>query len=435
MSRPLDTRAVSSPTAVSRATPGSPLTVRAQLQQLADAAGGEIPFEEFQATALYSPQSGYYTRHTAGVGTGRDFSTAGSLAEPLGDAIARWLLAHRGSLITAASEPPRRSSWSNVFAPWHVIEIGAGSGQLARRVLRCLGVWGRLRLTYHIVDISPPLIEQQKSLLRGYRVQWHNDVAAALAAANGCALWFANELVDNFPCTVLRAASGASATRAATETFAFHAANDTKDVLPRGDSTNWEELCLRWNPVAERDANEIAGDERGQSGVWCEVWRPLSSRTQERMQRFPFSAGDRAWPPRQRVEVLWSFAEWWQTWRPYWHTGVGLVLDYGEELTTLYHRRPRGTLRGYRQGHRFIEDDVYQHPGMQDITCDVNFTDLTAWSNLLACTTRQQSQREFLAKWCPALWHRIARTPEVAFAATSHGLGDAFQVLEIAPRG
>ena len=79
------------------------------------------PFSSFMARALFDPQRGYYSRNIRTVGARGDFSTSATLSPDLGRSIAAWLKAQSGVR--------------------HVIEIGAGSGELMQQLKRSLGWW------------------------------------------------------------------------------------------------------------------------------------------------------------------------------------------------------------------------------------------------------------------------------------------------------
>jgi SAM-dependent MidA family methyltransferase len=55
-------------------------------------------------------------------------------------------------------------------------------------------------------------------------------------------------------------------------------------------------------------------------------------------------------------------------------SGLFLAVDYGYETYTLFHERPRGTARTYRN--HVIGNDLLSHLGQQDITCHI------AWDTL-----------------------------------------------------
>lgn len=286
------------------------------LVALQEELGGTIPFERFMAEALYNPSFGYYTTRIQTVGRRGDFSTMATLPHGLAQAIASWL----------NSLPPATK-------PLHLIEVGAGTGQLAHDTLAALGWWKRLRLRYHIVEVSPPLLRAQKALLRGHRIQWHPSLPAALEAADGHAHLFSNELPDAFPCRIFERTA-----------------------------QDWLELHLR-----------IAG------GRIEEILLPANL-PESTVFAHPLAPGC-------RVEVHESYHRWLQAWAPAWKSGAMLTIDYGDLLPGLYHRRPRGTLRAYAAHQRLVGDDIYQAPGRCDLTADVNFSDLEKWSTALGWVT------------------------------------------------
>lgn len=308
--------------------------------------GGSIPFERFMEAALYHPDFGYYTRRVRGIGRAGDFSTWPELHSSLARAIAAWLRAN-----------PSR----------HVIEAGAGTGELAACVLKHLGFFQRLRTTLHIVEISPVLRAAQEKLLKGKRVRWHRDMNAALAATGGCANIYSNELPDAFPCRVFVRSGG-----------------------------RWNELGLK---IDGNSAREVLRD--------CEL--PDSSSLQ----------GDP--PDGSRVEVHESYRKWLGSWSALWKRGRMLTIDYGSVMPDLYRRRPAGTLRAYAHHQRLIGADIYASFGHRDITADVNFTDLENWGSGLGWNTiKRSSLPGFIRSQCP----------RAALDNQMNEAGEAFQVLD-----
>ncbi len=253
------------------------------------------------------------------------FSTWATLQDSLGKGIAHWLKKNR---------PSGRS--------WHVIEIGGGSGQLARSVLRHLGWWNKPR--YHVIDVSPILREQQRKLLRGQSVSWHEEIGEALAAANGEALIFSNELVDAFPCRIFRLAG-----------------------------EQWEELSL-----------QIEG------GRWREVW--VAAALPET------TIAEHLWPEGQRVETHESFRNWLASWLPRWRRGA-----CSRSTTAIF--APRSTIAARTERSvptRIISvsigPDAYGGFGKRDLTTNVNFSDLELWGEQLGLRNeRSKTLGEFLA--------------------------------------
>jgi SAM-dependent MidA family methyltransferase len=323
------------------------------LLRLQEECGGAIPAERYMQEALYHSEFGYYARNIRTVGRRGDFATSASLGEALGSAIARWLRTHRlpGS-------------------PWHVIEAGAGTGELARTVLRRLGMWGRRGLIYHIVETSPVLRAEQQRALPQFRVAWHATMSEALAACDGRSLIFSNELVDAFPCRVYERRAG-----------------------------DWIEVGVR---IEEGRVAERAVPRPAPTGLPAD-----------------FSDG-------QRLELHASVAEWLATWTPSVREARMLTIDYGDTMPELLHRRPRGTLRAYFHHQRFEGLEVWHRFGRQDITADVNFTDLRTWTERLGWRTiALGTQAEFLAA------HGAVRAGlHDAQLADHTGAGAAFKVLE-----
>jgi SAM-dependent MidA family methyltransferase len=123
------------------------------------------------------------------------------------------------------------------------------------------------------------------------------------------------------------------------------------------------------------------------------------------------------YPVGQIIEVADSYRGWLHGWLPRWKSGRMLTIDYGSEAELLYHRRPRGTLRAYCMQQRVEGPGIYGNPGRQDLTADVNFTDLQNWSRPWVSEQRLTSFGGFLQIPGDAL-------------ADEHGAGGAFLVLD-----
>lgn len=343
------------------------------LRDRIDAAGGSMSFEEFMRWALYDPAHGYYARRVRTVGAKGDFSTAATLGPALAASVAAWAAHHR---------PGGR---------WHLVELGPGSGELAAGVLRWLGWWARRGLRYHLVEVSEGLRETQKKRLGRWdgRVVWHGTLVEALGAAGGEALIFSNEFVDAFPCA--------------------------RWVLDAGG--RWREGRVAWPDGAAWPA-DVLGEEVP------EATRAVASVTAAHAAPW-FAAG-------QAAEVFLSYREWQRTQLAGWRRGRMLTVDYGDKLPFLYDRRPRGTLRAYCRQLRFEGAEIYARVGQQDLTADVNFTDLQRWGNDLGLmTVFSGTQAGFLNHWLPAAARDEAgRDARLAAMFDPDGAGGAFRVLE-----
>lgn len=317
--------------------------------------GGVISFEQFMDWVLHDPVHGYYARKITAVGGRGDFSTIPTISPALARAVAAW-----------ATESLRATGTK------HLIEIGPGEGRLMQAVRQSLPLWLRWRTTFHLVETSDPLRKKQQERLRGGRFQWHRTVEEALAACDGNACLFSNELLDAFPVR------------------------------------RFEQTSQGWQEV------KLSLDEAGQ-------WKELLSLDTSLPDSQLFSASFR---DGQRIEVHESVKLWLQQWLPHWKRGRMLTIDYGGWDTSYLRRRPHGTLRAYLLQHRLEGAEIYLNVGRQDLTADVHFGDFQYWLSQ-ACSTRfAGSQRDFL------LPHLTGNAAD-QFAADPDGAGTSFQVLDV----
>ena len=220
--------------------------------------------------------------------------------------------------------------------------------------------------------------EQRKVLGRGRGVGWHDSMESALEACGGEALIFSNEVVDAFPVTLLQKHDGA-----------------------------WQEVWL-----------ELQSDLRV-----VEALRPVASGESgpgvTGLKAEDFAAG-------QRIEVHESWRDWFRGWRPGWHRGTMLTIDYGDLGNAVYYRRPGGTVRGY-EGHRRLEGlEIYRTPGRCDLTADVNFADLMRWGSEAGLRVdRLETQAEFFARQAAPARKRAVDD----WLAAGDGAGGAFKLL------
>ena len=143
---------------------------------------------------------------------------------------------------------------------------------------------------------------------------------------------------------------------------------------------------------------------------------------------FPCSALDSRFPVGQTIEVHERFRDWLATLSTQLTSGAILTIDYGGQPDEIYQRRPNGTLRGYFRQQRIEGNEIFHRAGFQDLTADVNFSDLQAWGDSLALKTVDYfTQREFVARWYPRALEQADAAAE--FTLKEHGAGTAFKVL------
>jgi len=252
-----------------------------------------------------------------------------------------------------------------------LMEIGPGEGTLAAAVLRHLPWRVRWKTRLHLVETSPALTAIQQKLL-GTRARWHRDMAGALAACAGRAVVFSNELVDAFPVRRFQ-----------------------------NTAEGWRELA-------------VAFDENHRAHESLLSPAPLP----------PSSSFHQPHPVGQWIEVHDAYREWLSAWLPAWRAGRLLTIDYGASAAGIYHRRSNGTIRAYLFQQRLEGPAIYDHPGRQDLTADVNFTDLSDWSAPWTASTSPLPLREFLLPFADP------KNPADQALLDAHGAGSAFLVLD-----
>ncbi|MGJ8657202.1 MAG: SAM-dependent methyltransferase [Akkermansiaceae bacterium] len=260
--------------------------------------------------------------------------------------------------------------WSRTNkTPLNLIEIGGGDGSLAESVIKSIPLLKRWRLHYHIIDSSVPLTQkQQQQNTISNKVSWHSEIKSALDKCNGIAFIFSNELVDAFPVRVFRKADN-----------------------------HWNELYLH---------------KEEEHFLPCADTLPDSS-----------AINHKAHYTGQRIEIHQSYREWLDDWLPSWKRGQLLTIDYGDTHPKVYFRLPKGTLRAYSHHQRITGKAVYHHPGKQDITADVNFTDLINWGKQADLeTVSLMTQREYLRS-------HVTQTKADQYLIHPDGAGSAFKVL------
>ncbi|MGH2751063.1 MAG: class I SAM-dependent methyltransferase [Actinomycetota bacterium] len=144
---------------------------------------GPITFAEYQETALYHPEFGYYAQSERSGWHGH-FLTSAELDPAFG---ALWAVGFR-------------RVWEELDRPadFEVIEIGPGEGGFAHAVLSAVRDDFRDALTYRLVERIPALTERQMSLLGTFdNVVWSTSIEEVSPVSHGCVT--ANEVLDNLP--------------------------------------------------------------------------------------------------------------------------------------------------------------------------------------------------------------------------------------------
>ena len=254
-----------------------------------------------------------------------------------------------------------------------LIEIGPGKGILAKTVWKSLSWIRRRKCKLHLVETSEPLKQQQRELMDD-NVLWHDTPVEAMKACGGRAIIYSNELVDAFPCM-------------------------RYELTLMG----WQEIAVQYDE--HQQAHEVLLPPK--KNPCSSIFAPKNS------ERFAIG---------QRVEVHLPYKQWLQRWLPLWKAGRMLTIDYGAMAKHLYQRQPQGSIRAYFLHQRLTGMDIYQNMGRQDLTADVNFTDLIKWSEAWTSNSSLQNLTDFITDRAVA---RRLLDPQ--------GAGGAFKVLEQRP--
>lgn len=267
------------------------------------AAGGWISFARYMDLALHAPGLGYYSAGTTKFGAGGDFVTAPEIGPLFGRT-----LAHQASQILRPTIPD-------------IVELGAGSGKLARDLLEGLAKLDNLPRRYLILETSADLRQRQRELLQRdlprvvERVTWLDALPEALDA-----LIIGNEVLDAMPVHVIT--TGA----------------DTIDE--RGVTLDGESFVWRTRPAA---------------GALLAAVHSLG-----------LAAG-------YTTEISLAARAFVRTLARHLRQGVAILIDYGFPAREYYHpQRTGGTLMCHYRQH--AHDDPLSLAGLQDITAHVDFS-------------------------------------------------------------
>lgn len=269
-------------------------------------ASGPIPFERFMECALYDPQSGYYASGRAAIGKEGDFVTNVSIGPVYGEILA-------GQFV---------EMWQALGCPddFHLIEQGAGNGQLAQDVLQALEGTPLAGVPLILIERSEKSRAAQADNLAGRNVSW---VTGAEDLPELCGVHYSNELFDAFPVHLIRSSG-----------------------------EGWDEMCV--------------GREGG-AFVWHA--RLPDGELAGALEHYPLR------PAGFTTEICLSHRPLLRTLAGRITRGFLLAVDYGMSRDSLLaEHRTAGTLSCYR-GHR-RDSNPLEAPGEKDITAHVNFTKL-----------------------------------------------------------
>ena len=154
---------------------------------------GWINFADFMQFILYEPGLGYYSSGTRKLGVGGDFTTAPEISSLFGACLA-------DCVIKILQSCPKQM----------ILEIGAGSGQLAFDILTRLDNRGFVPDQYYILELSADLRDRQQRLLAKLpnnlleKVTWLDALPENFITG----VIIGNEVLDSMPCQRFRIQNG-----------------------------------------------------------------------------------------------------------------------------------------------------------------------------------------------------------------------------------
>jgi SAM-dependent MidA family methyltransferase len=344
---------------------------------------GPISFARFMEAALYCPKSGYYLREANPVGREGDFYTNVSVGSVFGAMLAFQF-----------------ADWLEHLSPGPVqlVEAGAHDGQLALDILHWLGrnrPTLHARLKYWLIEPSPHRQAKQRATLNQFAGQICWAVSPRdLGDTKIIGIIFSNELIDAFPTHRLA----------------------------------WDRSSAKW---VEWGVGLSAG-----KFIWTRLLETAPWEPELAHAGFDLTPEFKAvLPDGFTIEHCRAARTWWQEAAGLLHQGRLMTIDYGfTAAEVLSPQRGRGTLRAYRK-HRIVHD-VLDHPGEQDITSHVNFTQLERAGEAEGLKTEGfQTQAQFLTEIARSMWAEAKDAPSPTearqFQTLTHPehLGRPFRVL------
>lgn len=274
------------------------------IRQAIQAAGGWISFADYMRMALYTPGLGYYSGGAAKFGSAGDFITAPEISPLFGTCVAN-TLAH--ALQECGGD---------------VLEIGAGTGQLAAQILLELERLGALPNEYFILELSGELRDRQRKTLQTlvphlvHKAKWLNQLPERFIG-----VMVGNEVLDAMPCE-----------------------------LVQFNGYDWLQCG-----VIDHDGN-LAFSHRPIEDLRLEV-----------------SCTPVPHIPQYTTEIQLEAQGFIKSLAESLQFGMILLIDYGFPVAEFYHpERSMGTLMGHYRHHSI--HDPFFFPGLTDITCHIDFS-------------------------------------------------------------
>ena len=262
--------------------------------------GGAISFEQFMHDALYTKGLGYYSSELRKFGETGDFVTAPEISPLFSRCLAHQCV--------------------QLFEKGDILEFGAGSGEMALRILTELQSLNALPQHYFIIEVSENLKQRQQEKLQDFLSQ---------------VVWL-DQLPERFEGVVL--------------------ANEVLDAMPvRKFQIGETNEILEYFVTTKNDQFE-----------W--ILKPADESLETAVKNLNID-----FPPHYSSEINIFISGWLKNISEMLMKGVVLLIDYGFPQKEYYHlQRDRGTLMCHYR--HYAHDDPFFYVGLQDITAHVDFT-------------------------------------------------------------
>jgi len=275
--------------------------------QSIEANNGSISFSNFMQSALYEPRLGYYQNNLKTFGEKGDFVTAPELGRLFAACLANSLVDY----IQNAQDAK-------------ILEIGAGSGQLALNLLLALAKDSALPEQYLVLEPSAALQFQQKELLAKNLPQYFSKIT-----------WL-SDLPSSFDGVII--------------------ANEVIDAIP------FDRVIKQQDGWYQLQVSSLDGDFVERKGATISnQWLPDAL------------SKDNNFPVGYQAEIRSMTQGWINALYHSMNSGAVILIDYGYPQAELYHpQRAAGSLKCFINHHQ--HDDPFQYIGVQDITAHVDFS-------------------------------------------------------------
>ena len=367
---------------------------------------GPIPFSRYMEMCLYDSEFGYYSRNAAQFGKAGDFYTSSDVHAVFGRLLARQF----------------EEMWHALGSPERISlhELGPGRGLFAQDVLD----WSEKKfpeffraLRYELVERSTALRERiEQTLSRRFesgKATFAEDKENPHHPSTGSGQAFSH---------TERARNGTPKTASADSAPTIVFANEFFDAMPL-------------DIISQQGSLRI--DAR--NGRFVETSIRSSAEELEFLDRYSIhpEEGERVEVTLQAQREMLSACE--------IERGFVVVIDYGYTREEQLAGRHRGTVKAIRQ--HSVSANLYEAPGEQDITADVNFTALAAVAEQRGLRSQKLiTQSQFLMgigeanqfadafEECRLPQERAKVALQLKHLVTPAGMGESFHVL-VASKG